>query len=183
MQKIEFRGIWNKEKKLVLDLDSQMTIDTIFRYNKTFKDWCLKEYLPRERLSFYYWPHNEPIENCIRLIRNGHPISSNTRIIELDNNPIIHVIGRRINVLSDEELKSIIDNQDQTRLPIINGDPNLYKREITNNCIVCCEREADICIKQCGHMLMCIYCTEKNNKCLVCGVEYVLEIDVMRVYG
>ena len=181
---IQFRGIWNDQNYLNLTLDSESTIDVLFRHNKRFKDWCLKEYLPRERLTFYYWPFDKPMNDCIRLLHKGTLIESGTKISDLGDKAVIHVIGRRIAVLSDEELASIMKNGDSTRVPIIEGNPDMRFRDgrYVKECIVCFENEANVCLKTCGHLLMCLNCTSKLDKCSVCDMPYKAYHDSVKVY-
>lgn len=188
---IQFRGLWNHPTDLRLTVSPETTLNNVVRFNKIFKDWCLREYLPRERLVFYNWPFEESIRNCIRLIKDGKLLDPMVPVSELGNGIIINVIGRRINCISMEELDAIRDNQDLVRLAIIHADPGLTivksDQDISaaahsKQCIVCFEHDANVCLKNCGHLVMCWNCVNQLKSCPLCGRKYDRNTDVLRIY-
>ncbi|CAH6421639.1 RING finger type zinc finger protein [uncultured virus] len=50
-----------------------------------------------------------------------------------------------------------------------------------DNCIVCLDKVANICIKKCGHLGLCEACSYQLNKCPICRITFELP-DLLKIY-
>ena len=49
-------------------------------------------------------------------------------------------------------------------------------------CAVCLQNRADICLKKCGHVVMCRACSKNVNACPICRMPYSQDEDIIKTY-
>jgi hypothetical protein len=50
-----------------------------------------------------------------------------------------------------------------------------------DNCVVCMDKIANMCIKKCGHLGLCEACSYQLKKCPLCRIDFSLD-DLLKVY-
>lgn len=58
----------------------------------------------------------------------------------------------------------------------------LNPEKTDGQCVICMERDADMCIKICGHVICCSICIQQIDYCPMCKKKYDKNTDLMRVY-
>lgn len=83
-----------------------------------------------------------------------------------------------INQIDEEENPDgPIENQEVKNNNVVLPFDNKAKDE-ENSCILCCENEKNTVILPCHHMISCIDCTNKINKCPICQVKIKKKISL-----